>query len=62
MYPQLEYDRLFIEKRYTCPNKIRRIHNVLLEIKESKKREENHISTLTKNPISTIIVAHKHVN
>ena len=36
MYPQLGYDRLFIEKRNTCPNKNRRIHNILLGVEETK--------------------------
>ena len=42
MYSQLEYGHLFIEKRNTRPNRIRRIHNVLLGGEEFK----NLISTL----------------
>ena len=46
LYSQLECDHLFIIKRNTCHNKIRRIHDVLLRVEEFKIKKRRIIFLL----------------
>jgi len=61
MFPQLRCGSLFIEKKNMCPNKIRRIHYVLLVVGDQNKQKKNHISIITKNLISTLILLKRKV-
>ena len=51
----LECGLLFIEKRNTCPNRSRRIHNVQVGVGDQNKEKKIFISTITNSLVSTLI-------